>query len=154
MLCALRHSRPPFRSVNRGFTLIEVMITVAIIGILSAIALPMYSDYIRRGRIPEAISNLAGTQVRLEQYFQDAKSYLNGTACGVAAPVAGKYFNFSYTVCNATAYTLQASGYGSMAGFNYTIDQDGNKATLTGLPSGWTPPSPNNCWVTNKGGAC
>ncbi len=48
-----------------GFTLIELMITVAIIGILAAVGLPAYNDYIIRGRVPEATSNLSAKRVKM-----------------------------------------------------------------------------------------
>ena len=155
---------PTRRYARAGFTLIEVMIVVAIVGILAAIALPAYSDYVRRGRIPEATSNLAAYQGRMEQWFQDAKTYSapgSATVCGaMQAAVTLKYFGLSCTPGAAntngstTTYTLTATGSGSMAGFTYTVDQDGNKtSTITGV-SGWTAATPNNCWVTNKGGIC
>ena len=58
-----------------GFTLIEVMIVVAIVAILTAIALPSYKDYIRRGRLPEAFNALADYRTKMEQYYQDNRNY-------------------------------------------------------------------------------
>src|SRR5438552_19023247 len=58
-----------------GFTLIEVMITVAVIAILAAVALPNYFDYVTRSRIVEAKTNLADMRTRLEQYFLDNRAY-------------------------------------------------------------------------------
>lgn len=142
---------------QQGFTLIEMMITVAIIGILAAIAIPMYSDYVTRGKIPEATSALASMRIRLEQYYQDNRDYGSDDAsCGVPNPPSD---NFSYS-CNWGAigtnqgYTIVATGIESrgMKDFEYTIDQAGNRGT-TRLPTKWGV-APVSCWVTNKGGGC
>jgi type IV pilus assembly protein PilE len=143
---------------NRGFTLIEVMVTMVIIGILMAIVLPSYKDYILRAAVPEATATLATKQVKLEQWFQDNRSYYavgSTTACGLPADTTSyKYFSFSCVPSSATAYVITATGIGTgkMAGFSYTIDQSGNKVT-TSVSSGWTIPS-TPCWVTAKGGVC
>ncbi|MEK9802841.1 MAG: type IV pilin protein [Curvibacter sp.] len=135
-----------------GFTLIEVMITVAIIGILAAVALPAYTDYLIRGRIPDATSNLAVKRVQIEQHFMDNRTYVGAAACGNDSSIS-KYFDFSCSAVDATTYTLQAVGKGGMAGFTYTINQANTKATPA-VPAGWRTPNPNNCWVVRKSGDC
>jgi type IV pilus assembly protein PilE len=140
---------------HHGFTLIELMIVVVVIGILAAVAVPSYTDYITRGKIPDATSNLATKRVKIEQFFQDNRTYANAPDCATNTTIS-QYFDFSCSVASATAFTLNAVGKSSMTGFTYTIDQSNAKSTTigTGAPSGWAAASPNNCWVSKKGGAC
>lgn len=139
-----------------GFTLIELMITVAVIGILAAVALPGYKDYLTRGKIPDATSGLAVKRTQIEQFFMDNRSYLDSAnnpppACNTDSTTS-KYFDFSCSAVAATTYTLQAVGKGAMAGFTYTINQSNNKATtITGV-SGWTGNA--SCWAVRKSGDC
>jgi len=151
------------REPSKGFTLIEVMITVAIVAILSMVAYPSYRDYVVRGNIPTATAGLAVKQVQMEQFFQDKRKYTGGdvaasigTGMGCVSDTSGKYFDFSCTGAGApsdTTYTISAIGKGSMAGFTFTIDQTGAKTTGA-VPTGWAQPNPNTCWVTKKGGVC
>jgi type IV pilus assembly protein PilE len=138
-----------------GFTLLEVMIVVAIVGILAAIALPNYADYIKRGKIIAATTALSDARQRTEQQFLDTRTYAN---CGTAATDAGKTVKAFTISCPAAAqstYTLQADGVAAegMAGFQYQIDNTGAKKTSS-MPSGWSQPSPNDCWAVRKSGDC
>jgi type IV pilus assembly protein PilE len=141
---------------NRGFTLIELMITVAIIAILGSIAIPAYSSYVTRGRIPEATSGLAAKRVKLEQCFQDNRTYANAL-CSVEDTTSSQYFDFTTApggaeTRTATGYTISAVGKGPMAGFTYTVNQaNARSTTITGV-SGWS--GNPNCWVTKTGGVC
>lgn len=141
----------------RGFTLIELMITIVVISILAAVALPAYNDYIQRGKITEALANLSDMRVKLEQYFQDNRTYVGACATGTIAPLpdssSAKYFTYSCPVLTATAYTVQADGVASegMSGFTYTIDQNNAKVTVS-VPTGWSASS--TCWTIRKDGSC
>src|SRR6185295_2455470 len=78
---------------SAGFTLIEAMITVAVIAILAAIALPNYFDYITRSRIVEAKTNLADMRTRLEQYFLDNRAYPGACVASASGPApAGQIY--------------------------------------------------------------
>ncbi len=155
---------------QRGFTLLELMITLVVIGILTAIALPNYAKYVIRGNIPDATGNLAAKRVQMEQWFQDNRTYAansagtNPPACVIPGTntvgpdtTTSKNFDFScLTPLNPTTYTLQAVGKGRMAGFTYTVDQNNARTSTfaSPAPSTWVPANPNNCWVTKEGGEC
>jgi type IV pilus assembly protein PilE len=147
--------------LQKGFTLVELMIVVVIVGILAVVAFPAYSNYVIRGKIPQATSALASKRIQMEQYFQDNHTYATATATGQPCatdtagdpPASSKYFTFSCPVApTATTYSIQAAGTGSMAGFTYTIDQNNTKAS-TITASGWAATS-TTCWITKQGGAC
>lgn len=138
----------------KGFTLIELMITVAIVAILAAIVVPSYRDYITRSKITEATSTLSTMRVKMEQAFQDDRSYSNACgAAGVAAlPLATTNFTYSCPTLTASAYVVKATGANAMTGFVYTVDQS-NVRTTVGLPSGWVGTG-TTCWVLKRDGSC
>ena len=72
---ALHAAPTASNAAQRGFTLIELMIVVAIIAILAAIAIPSYRDYILRGQLVEASNALSAHRVNMERYFQDNRTY-------------------------------------------------------------------------------
>jgi type IV pilus assembly protein PilE len=131
--------------VQNGFTLVELMIVVAIVGILSAIVIPSYQDYVIRGKLAEGTSELANGRVRMEQFFQDNRTYVNG-------PCPAATTNFAYDCTNPAAttstYTITATGTGTLSAYSYTINESNTKTSAT--PWG----SNAACWVIKKGGAC
>ena len=153
---------------SKGFTLIELMIVVAIIGLLARIAFPSYQDYVRRGKIGEATSELAAFRARMEQCFQDYRNYgMNGVSpspcstaasatqttnpCGATSPSGTKYFTYTCATPTATTFIATATGVAGqgMNGFTFTIDQNNAKTTTFPGVSG-TPA----CWIYKKGDSC
>jgi type IV pilus assembly protein PilE len=146
---------------SSGFTLIELMMAVVVVAILTRIALPSYRDYVTRGKIIEATANLADMRVKLEQYFQDNRTYVGACVDGTTAPkppaVNQKYFVIDCPTLTASTFTVTATGKSAagMGGFVYTVDQANVQATtITGdaAAAGWTGNAA--CWVVRKGGSC
>ena len=141
-----------FKATQKGFTLIELMIVIAIIGIIASIALPSYGDYVTKGKVAEATSNLADLRIKAEQFFQDNRTYA-GINC---TPAGAKFFTYTCTAADGSGATGDANGYlisatgvaaEGMTDFLYTVNQANAKtskyegsATFTG------------CWANKKGG--
>lgn len=152
---------------SQGFSLIELMIVVAIIGVLASIAIPNYNEYIQRSRITRAVAALSDMRVKLEQYFQDNRTYVDACAAGTVAPLPPAGDNPDFTIScptlTATAFVVQADGDGAtasgkMSGFLYNVNQANAKSTTLSNAAGkasrgWSG-SGNACWVISKGGGC
>jgi type IV pilus assembly protein PilE len=148
---------PPRRAAapRAGFTLVELVIVVAIAAVLATIAVPTYADHLRRGRITEALARLADQRVRMEQFFLDQRRYDDGTGgCGQPLPAGGAGDAFAFD-CRAAAdaYLVRAVGLAArgMQGFAYTIDQ-ANARRTPGVPDGWA--GSDRCWVVRRDGTC
>jgi len=147
---------------TRGFTLLEVMITVAIVGILAAIALPSYADYVTRSKIIDGTTKLGDFKAKMDKYFMDNRRYTTlpgGNICGVTplVPATSDYF---VIVCGPpgpvptdTTFTVTATGIpakGMSASFVYTVNET-NLKTSAGPGSTYNSP---NCWAVRKDGSC
>lgn len=132
-----------------GFTLIEILIAVAIVGILTAVALPSYTSYILRARLAEAHGALAAAQPQLEQHWSNTRSYAGFNR----VPTSTTNFAYALSDADATGYTLTATGRAATAGFVYTVNQAGARATSS-VPTigGWT--TSTTCWVDRKPNTC
>lgn len=139
---------------SKGFSLIELMIALAIIAIVAAVALPAYREHMWRARIPEATSTLSSLAMRLEQHYQDHRRYGDKDTCAVPMP-SHLHFTFKCEASNGgQSFMLTANGTNNdgMSGFIFTLDQNGNART-TGLPEGWGS-TPVDCWISKRGARC
>lgn len=139
------------KTTSRGFTLIEALIVMTLLGILAAVAIPNYSRYVTRGNLVEATNALSEYRVRMEQFYQDNRAYQNATGnCGAAVPTNLQNFAITCAIAAAgQAYTATATGAAGVAGFVYTINQANARAT-TALPASWgsLPADAGTRWVT------
>jgi len=140
-----------------GFTLLELMIVVAVIGILASIAYPMYSDYVTRGQITDGITKLGNFRTQMEKFYMDNRTYQGAGpgGCGLVNPPlqADDYFQIT---CNALpgppeTYVVTGTGVkGGVASFVYTVDQ-ANAKSSTGTAGKYTN---TKCWALRKDGTC
>jgi type IV pilus assembly protein PilE len=136
------------------------MVAVAIVAILAGTALPAYTDYVRRGQLPDAFSALADYRVKMEQYYQDRRNYgtsacadvASGPAWATFAPGGAGKFAFSCSLLDSgQGYRVTATGQTgtAAAGHVYTVDHNNNQATTSFKGSSVT----KTCWLA-RGNEC
>lgn len=131
-----------------GFTLIELMITVVIVAILAAVAIPSYRHYVINSRLSDATNNLAAYRIKMEQNYGDAGNY-GTSSCAVPVPTS-RFFTYTCTLqSSGQSFLATATGMASfgLSGYVYTIDDAGNQVT-TAFPGATVPRS---CWLINLG---
>lgn len=120
----------------RGFTLIELMVVVAIVGILAAIAVPLYGDQMRKSRRTEALTTLQSQQLAMERYRVDHASF---ATYSLPAGLDSSHYKFTLSSTSATGYTLEANPQGGQ-----TKDKCGKLSLVN--TAGAISKTPTNCW--------
>jgi type IV pilus assembly protein PilA len=130
------------KTLQKGFTLIELMIVVAIIGILAAVAIPAYQDYIARAQVSEAVNLLASGKTGLAEYFAD-KAQWPSAASEVMGSTSGKYTgSIAITGSPTTLGTLTLTATMASGGINTAI--------TSGTVSLWTSDG-GKIWTCTQG---
>ena len=110
---------------NKGFTLMELLLVIAIIGILAAIALPSYQSYTQKSRRTDAMAALSSLQMQMEKFRGSCTLYPNAVAnadncAGRTIKFSGTsdegYYNISIAAATANSYTIEAAPTGVQAG--------------------------------------
>jgi len=135
------------KTKSNGFSLLELMIVVAMIGILTAIALPIYRAYVQQSAAKPAQTALLELAQQLDSYAQDHNTYVGG--CATVPTVQNAQLSCLST--SSTDYTIAAQGTGPISGLTYTLTKAGLRATPS-APPGWATSAV--CWVIDAQGDC
>ncbi len=136
MLNSCHQEHRLFPSKNRGFTLVELMVTLAVLAILVKLALPNYSNFVAKSRRTEATTQLLQIGVLQEQFFRDFRGYAAGSSATGSAPTSPNYLDgkiawaaptnayFDYTIALDTAGTTN-----DIKRMNFVATADGKSGT-------------------------
>ncbi len=144
------------RKNSRGFSLIELMIVLLIVGILATAGFPAYSDYVRRGTVTDMVSAMSDAKLRVEQRYADNRSYA-GALCGdspvtITQTATYKIECVTPNLASNQTYTITGTGTvtGTLADFVYTVNEAGTKASKVG--GIWDGVSVTGRWIMKRGG--
>jgi type IV pilus assembly protein PilE len=142
--------------VQKGFTLIELMVAVAIVGILASIALPTYTNYVKSSNAQAAPTNLLAMKTQLEQFYADYPATGYATNAFASSPCTppdpASKFSYACTGVAKDTFTITATGINgsNIQGWTYTINQSGTR-TSSGIDG---VSGTHACWITKSGGSC
>lgn len=130
-------SQAQVSNASQGFTLIEMLIAVAVLAILAAIAIPSYQSYIIKSEIRTAQSELLSLALNFENRYQRTLAYPTVTVDDSDAITStftswspsASHFAFTASTSTATAYTLVATGSGRQAGCSISINEKNERST-------------------------
>ena len=122
----------------KGFTLIELMIVVAVVAILAAVVLPSYREYIRKGRRAEAMQAVGEVRLALERWRAENPSYLGCGATCTSVTTATTFYTINLSGEDPISYTLTATPAGAQIG-----DRCGNLVVTRATKPTWSTASCN-----------
>lgn len=154
---------------DKGFTLIELMIVIAIISILAAIAIPDYNEYTTKAKLTEAKGNLLQLQALQEQFYQDYRAYAGSFAATAAAPTTAggtdgvlawdastqaKYFDYAVASANSGQdFTANAAGKAAngLGSYQFAVNNQNVKCWRDSGSAFTLAPDATSCPAGSKG---